>query len=452
MEDYCRIMLEDFLNYSFSSVEALVKKIEVAKGQNPNRQFTLFRYSNGEKISVPFRGDHFFLRGSVEYSNPQITLEEIQGIVATRLLEACSNHFGKAGLRQPDRDDVEEIYEALHKPTDGYIVPFLLNTDDVEADRYSNNPLRGSIVESGQSAYPVATVKTDQLKIDKAYTQKYMGKLISQKEIDLIEGALKESKGSYIEMVDSIKYQQLQQLTKFCGMDLSLYTLRMPLATLEAETKEGLLHQVISQSNRDYASVEEAYTCMGRSMSKRTTLLTVPHSTKGYGSKRAARGKLHFENGELESVTVKYQTTALYPNGVDNKDISMAVCDDNFTVEGKKLSDYSYAQTPSSPQFSLYMMGSPEDAVIWHGIGTYGSMQLLQSYSAARAACKNGGLIRGLHEKYGVNLEIPLQFNLAPAQMWSHPKHNNIDASVGSVEDISVMAQRGMRLEYLSDF
>jgi hypothetical protein len=445
-------MLEDFLQRSFATVEALVQKINVVRGQNPDRKFTLFRYQNGVKVSVPFVGDHFFLRGSVEYSNPQITLEELQGIVATRLLEACGNHFCKVGLRQPEAGDVEAIYEALHKPTDGYIVPFLLNTDDVEADRYSINPLRRSIVESGQSAYPVANVKTDQLKVDEAFVEKYLGKLIAQSELDFIQQGLNESHGSYIDMVDQIKYRQLQEVTKFCGMNLSLYTLRMPLTPLQAENKDGMLHHIISESNRDYAHVEEAYTCMGRSMTKRTTLLTVPHSKLGFGSKRAARGKLHFENGNLHSATIKFQTTTLYPNGIDNKDVSTAVCEDSFVVEGEKLSNYSFTETPSSPQFFLYMMASPEDAALWHGIGTFGSTQLLQSYSGARKACKTGKLIRDLHEKYGVNLDVPLQFNLAPDAMWRHPKYNNIDASAGSVERLSDMAHRGMKLEYLSAF
>ena len=65
-------------------------------------------------------------------------------------------------------------------------MPFLLNTDDVEPDRYSMNPLKQSIVESGQSAFPAANVKTDQLKIDEAYLKKYDGSLISQKEAALI--------------------------------------------------------------------------------------------------------------------------------------------------------------------------------------------------------------------------------------------------------------------------
>jgi hypothetical protein len=106
-------------------------------------------------------------------------------------------------------------------------VPFLLNTDDVEPDRYSMNPLKQSIVDSGQSAFPAANVKTDQLKIDEAYMKKYDGSLISQKEAALITESLGDSNGSYLDLVDSIKYIQLKDLSEFFGMDLALYTLRM---------------------------------------------------------------------------------------------------------------------------------------------------------------------------------------------------------------------------------
>jgi hypothetical protein len=117
----------------------------------------------------------------------------------------------------------------------------------------------------------------------------------------------------------------------------------MPISTLKTENKDDLLHHIIQESNRDYASIEEAYTCMGRSLKNRTTLLTIPHSKKGFGSKRAARGKLHFENGKLLDVAVKYKTTQLYPNAMDPEDIAVAVCEDDFTVPGEKLADYSYA-------------------------------------------------------------------------------------------------------------
>jgi hypothetical protein len=452
MEDYCRLLIEDFLKTSFSTVKVLVEGAAASKGQNVNRKVTLFRYVDGKKVSVPFSDERFYLRGSVEYTNPQLTIEEVQGIIGTRLLETCANYFHQHGLHEPNIGDVAALAELLKKPPQGYIVPFLLNTDDVEPDRYSMNPLKQSIVDSGQSAFPAANVKTDQLKIDEAYLKKYDGTLISQKEATLITESLQTSNGSYLDLVDSIKYSQLKELSAFFGMDLSLYTLRMPLSTLKTETKDGLLHYIIKESNRDYGSVEEAYTCMGRSMKNRTTLLTVPHSTKGFGSKRAARGKLHFEDGKLLDAAIKYKTTQLYPNAIDPEDIAIAVCDDSFTVSGEKLSDYSFAETPSSPQFFLYSIGSPEDATVWHGVGAFAAPQLLQSYRSGRIACREGRLIKNLSEKYHIKVDVPLQFNLAPEGIWSHPIHRNIDASIGSVEDLPDLAHRGMKIEYLPSF
>jgi hypothetical protein len=440
------------LETSFSTVKVLVEGAVAVKGQTPNRRVTLFRYSDGKKVSIPFEDERFYLRSSVEYTNPHLTVEEVQGIIGTRLLETCANYYLEHGLHQPNSSDVAALLEALKKPSKGYIVPFLLNTDDVEADRYSMNPLKQSIVDSGQSAFPAVNVTTDGLKIDEAYAKKYDGSLISKKECELITAALRDSNGSYLDFSDSIKYTQLTELSNFFGMDLSLYSLRMPLSTLKAENKDGLIHYIISESNRDYSSVEAAYTCMGRSMNKRTTLLTVPHSKKGYGSKRAARGKLHFENNKFLDATVTYKTTALYPNSMDPEDVAVAVCDDKFTVTGEKLADYSYAETPSSPQFFLFSIASPEDATMWHGIGAFGSSQLLQSYANARTACKEGKLLKEINQKYHFNVRIPLQFNLAPEGLWSHPIHRNIDASIGSVEDLPDLAHRGMRLEYLPTF
>ncbi len=452
MEDNCRLLLEDFLKTSFLTVKVLVEGAIALKGRNRNRNVTLFRCIDGIKVSVPFSDERFYLRASVEYTNPQLTVEEVQGIVGTRLLETCANYFYTNGLQQPDHCDIVAIEEELKKPPQGHIVPFLLNTDDVEADRYSMNPLKQSIVDSGQSAYPVANVQTEQLKIDEAYLKKYDGSLISRKEAALITESLEDSNGSYLDLVDCIKYSQIKDLSAFFGMDLALYTLRMPLSTLKTENKEGLLHYIIKESNRDNTSIEEAYNCMGRSMKNRTTLLTVPHSSKGFGSKRAARGKLHFKDGKLFEAVIKYKTTPLYPNAIDPQDIAIAVCDDCFTVPGEKLSDYSFAETPSSPQFFLYSIGSPEDAAIWHGVGAFAAPQLLQSYRSGRIACREGRLIKNLSEKYHIKVDVPLQFNLAPEGVWSHPIHRNIDASIGSVENLPDLAHRGMRLDYLPTF
>ena len=451
-EDYCKVLLEDFLKNSWLSVKVLAEKLSSFKEEKRSKQVTLFHYVNGQKVNVQFGGDRFFLRGSVEYTNPQLTVEEVQGIIGTRLLEACGNYFEKYGLHEPNSGDIAQLVETLKKPPEDCVVPFLLNTDDVEADRYSMNPLKHSIVESGQSAFPAAYVKTDQLKVDEAFVKKYDGTLISKGEAELLADSLKNAGGSYLDFVDSVKYKQLEQLSKFFGMNLSLYALRMPLSTLQAEGKDGLLHYIISESHRDYEAINEAYTCMGRSMTKRTTLLTVPHSKKGYGSKRAARGKIHFEDGKLLDVAVKYKTTKLYPNAIDTDDVAVAKADDSFTVAGEKLSDYSFSETPSSPQFFLYSIGSPEDATVWHGVGAFASPQLLQSYSSARKACREGKLIKNLNQKYDIKAELPLQFNLAPEGIWSHPVHRNIDASIGTVGDLPDLAHRGMKIEYLSAF
>ncbi|MGO8807768.1 MAG: hypothetical protein ACLQO7_14460 [Candidatus Bathyarchaeia archaeon] len=451
-EDNCKALVQDFLRSSMSPVKALVKKLSTFKLETHGRQVTLFRYVDGKKVSEQFTGNNFFLRSSVEYTNPHLTVEEVQGLIGTRLLEATANYFNKVGLREPDGGDVVQLCELLKKPPQGCIVPFLLNTDDVEADRYSMNPLKQSIVDSGQSAFPAAFIKTDSLKIDEAYAKKYDGSLISKGETELISSCLKASNGSYLDFVDSVKYQQLEPLSKFFGMNLSLYSLRMPLSTLKSEGKDGSLHYIIAESHRDYDAVNEAYKCMGRSMANRTTLLTVPHSKKGYGSKRAARGKIHFDNKKLLDVAVKYKTTKLYPNAMDEADVAVAYCDDSFTVSGEKLSDYSFEETPSSPQFFLYSIGSPENAAMWHGVGAFGSSGLLHSYTSARHSCKEGQLIKDFGTKYGINVEVPLQFNLAPEGMWSHPIHRNIDASIGSIEDLPDLVRRGMKLECLAAF
>jgi hypothetical protein len=452
--DLCRTLLQDFLKTSWQCVEVIVEKLrgfneETKKQRKP---VSLFRFKNGQKGTQNFERNHFFLRGSVEYSNPQLTLEEIQGIIGARMLETCGNYFYTYGLHETDGHDVAEICEALKKPSEGPIIAFLLNTDDIEPDRYSMNPLKESIVASGQSAFPAAYVRTEKLRVDQRFVDKYEGNLICKREVEPINRQLETAKGSYVDFVDSLKYAQMEEIAEIFGVDLGLYALRMPIATLQAETKDDLLHHIISETHRDYDSISQAYGCMRRSMTKRTTLLTVPHSKKGYGSKRAARGKLHFEGAKLKSASVKYQTTRLYPNEIDPDDVSIAKADDSFTVTGEKLADYSFSETPSSPQFFLYSLGSPENAVLWHGIGAFAAPKLLRSYVCVRDACRRGQLFRDLHEKYGVWTEVPLQFNLVPDWMWVHPVHRNIDASIGCVENLRVLARRGMKLEYLSAF
>ncbi len=408
----------------------------------------MFQYRKGQQVNLVFEGIHFFLRGSVEYTNPQLTVEELQGIIGARFLAECGNYFHAYGLRKPDRADADQICEALKKPSQGCIIPFLLNTDDVEADRYSMNPLKRSIVASGQSAFPVAYITTKNLRVDSEFHAKYGGSLISEDEVDLINDYLKNSRGSYVDFIDTVKYAQMERFSKAFGIDLSLPAMHMPLATLKTETQQSLLHHIISETHRDYETIEQAYNCMGRSMIKRKTLLTIPHSRKGFGSKRAVRGKIHFSDNKLDEVKVRYQTTRLYPNEIDPNDVSIAHCEESFTVSGKELANYSFKKTPSSPQFFLYALGSPENAALWHGIGAFASPKLVQSYVAVRKASRKGRLINDLTERYDVNLEVPMQFNLVPKGMWIHPIHHNIDASVGCIEDLSDLVRMGMEIEY----
>jgi len=448
--DFCQILVENFLRSSWGAVATLTTTLEEFKPLNRN-PVPFFKFQDNRRVNQTIDGNHFFLRGSVEYTNPHLTVEEVQGIIGTRLLEVCANYFFQNGLRQPDSGDVNQLCELLKKPVEGKITGFLLNTDDVEPDRYSMNPLKAAIVESGQSAFPAANVKTQGLAIDEKFAAKYQGTLICAGEIELIRNKLENSTGSYLDFVDSVKYAQLTRYSEFFGMDLFLPSLRMPLTTLQRENRDGLLHHIISETHQGYDSVQQAYECMGRSMTKRTTLLTVPHSEKGYGSKRAARGKIYFNETQLEGVNVKYKDTLLYPNAVDENDVAIAKCEDNFTVPSEKLSDYSYSDTPSSPQFFLYSMGSPEDAALWHGVGAFGALQLLRSYTSVRKICRNEQLIRNLKEKYDARVEVPLHLNLAPDSMWVHPVHRNIDASIGCVENPEDLVRMGMKIEHLTN-
>ena len=448
--DLTGTLITDFIKNSWTCVEVIVKELAKFKSAEKlkTRQFH-FKDKQGKESILDNR--RFFLRASVEYSNPQLTLEEIQGIIAARLLETCANHFCDYGLHEINKKDIDTIREMLNKPPQGPVISFLLNTDDVEPDRYSANPLRGSIVTSGQSAFPSATVKTNELKIDRNFVRKYEGVLISKDEVELIARQLDTSNNSYVNMVDAVKYEQLENLSQILGIDLCIHSTRLPLAILEKEAKDGLLHHIIEEVHKDFDSIERAYNCMGRSMKSRTTLLTIPHSEKGYGSKRAARGKIYFDGKKLKEAHVEYRTTSLYENEIDPKDISVAKADDSFTVEGEKLINYNFRDTPSSPQFFLYSLGSPENAAIWHGIGVFGPPQLLKSYAAIRRASGKDSLIKDLAEKYGVATSVPLSYSLVPNNMWVHPTYRNIDASIGCITNLDDLTNMGMRLEYLSN-
>jgi len=448
MSELARIIVEDFLKSSWSCIEALVGELATFK-PDAGRKIRFFHFRNGRKDEATFDSGHFFLRASVEYSNPQLTVEEVQGIIAARLLEVCGNHFYYYGLHTVDDKDVDEICGMLSDPSQGVVVPFLLNTDEIEPDRYSMNPLKESILNSGQSAFPCATVKTDTLGIDKNFVQKYEGSLICKDEIDLISRLLKTCNNSYVDMVDAVKYEQLEKLSQAFGINLTIYSIRMPLTVLGEEKPDGMLHHIIRETHSGYESIECVYKCMGRSMKNLTTLLTVPHSSKGYASKRAVRGRIYFDGAKLKSIKVNYKTAPLYPNAIDPGDVSVAKAEDTFNVEGNKLVNYDFKETPSSPQFFLYSLASPENAVLWHGIGAFGASELLKSYTTTRVACAKDLIVKGLSEKHGVATKIPLQFNLVPRHMWFHPVHRNIDASIGCVQNMKDLADLGMKMEHL---
>ncbi len=443
-----RQIVDDFLAKSMACVTAVVKRLHTVQNK-VDRRIPLFRFENQRRQDMSVGSDHFFIRSSVEYTNPQLTVEEVQGIIVARLLEVCGNYYATHGLQTVDRTDVDAICEELRHPPRGRIVAFLLNTDDVETDRYSMNPLKKSIRDSGQSAFPVANVTTRGLAIDERFLEKYAGTLISPGEADRIARHLATSGESYMDLVDAVKYDHLEELSEVFGMDLCLPAMRMPLTVLAQESPEDPLHALIRESHKDYEAVERLYLCMGRSMKKKTTLLTVPHSAKGYASKRAARGRIIFTNTALTSIKVTYRPTPLYPNAIDPKDISVAEAQDRFTVDGETLQHYVYATCPSSPQFILYSLHSPEDAVIWHGIGAFGASQLVQSYTTTHVASVDQTIFKALQDAQLLRPKIPLQFNLLPQYMWTHPRHRNIDASIGCVDDMRDLAAMGMRLALL---
>lgn len=439
-------LLNDFVSASKASLDTLLMKLtRCAEGRKEDAVFTTVE--KGRRSEVHADGSHFFLRTSTEYSSPQLTLEEIQGIIAARLLESCGNYLFENEVKILEERDLLEIEENLKKPPKGRIFPFMLNADDAEPDRYSNSPLRASIVDSGQSAYPASTVKTSDLRIDQSFVSKYDGSLISKNEVDLIKQLLYSS-DRYVDFVDNVKYDSLDYLSQSLGIDLILPMIRMPLEILKNEKCGDPLHILIQGSHTSYETIETIYGLMGRSMKKKTTLLTAPHSKKGYGSKRSAKGKLVFNENTLQKVDVKYQKTQLYPNMADPNDICFAEGDDSISVEAKDLAKYDYAKTPSSPQFALYVLLSPENASLAHGVGAYAGSEIVKSYCSVYGAYIRGIILKEMPQ---TNLckEIPLALNLIPDKMWLHPEHKNIDASMGCFKNPLDLLEMGMAIEAL---
>ncbi len=90
--------------------------------------------------------------------------------------------------------------------------------------------------------------------MDEKFGEKYRGTLICKTETELIANILEHTQGSYLDFDDAVKYAQLTEYSEVFGMNLFLPSLRMPLATLQAEDKEGLIHHIIREVHRDYES------------------------------------------------------------------------------------------------------------------------------------------------------------------------------------------------------
>jgi hypothetical protein len=449
MSDPVLTLVESFLKQSRSAVDAVLMELRHFIGEEQG-DLAFFFMEENKKRETRLVKKHFFLRASAEYANPQLTLEELQGIIAARLLETCCCYMTKNNVTAPGQSDLAEIAEMLRKPAKGTIVPFLLNTDDVEPDRYSINPLRASIADTGQSAFPAASVTTDRLSVDPSFLAKYDSALVSRDDVASIEAHLKEGTGSYLDFVDSVKYDMLRKTSEALGIDLCIPTYRMPLDVLRKEKPGQPMHKLIQESHHDYDTIGNIYGLMGRNLGKRKTLLlTVPHSSKGFGSKRAAQGSIAFKQDRFEQIKVQYKTTLLYANELDKEetDVSAARADDTFTVEAEKVVNYDYSQTPSSPQFALYDALSPEDAAIWHGIGVFGGVELIRSIVSVRSACLRKAV---LSEVACRGNKPPLQLNLVPDKMWRHPKYGNIDASVGCIRDLAGLLNTGICVAPLS--
>jgi len=438
-------LIWSFLSSSKGSIETLAKAVS-SRRDTLRDAITLYNYDGKTRSKKTYEGSCFFLRTSMEYSSPQLTLEELEGLIAARLLEVCVNHRLDSATFKPH--DIEKMAEALRVPPAGKIVPFILETDDVEPDRYSNNPLRSSLVESGQSAFPVANVRTDELKLDEHFVEKYDGSLISRDEADRIEQTLGNT-GSYVDFVDGVKYDELSRILQDFGLELRLPQLRMPLDILMNEERGDPLHSIVQVSHSRYEDVEALYLLMGRSMKNKTLLPTVPHSPKGFGSKRAARGRLVFSNGVLTTIRVRYQTTSLYPNMADPNDVSFAKCKDDFELVVNRLTDYSYVETPSSPQFVLYALLSPEDGSLWHGVGEYAGYEILRSYASMQTAFLRDLIFRDV-KRSRVRERTPGMFNLDPEKMWKHPVHGNIDAGVGCIQDLASFLSHEVKVTPIS--
>ncbi len=397
-----RALLESFLDVSRPSVDALSRELR-AQSVADRGVVQLFRFHEGHRENLGIPSERFLVRTSVEYANPQLTLEELQGIVLARLLEVAAAYLSERSREPLGPSDFEAMAQLLAEPPQGPVLPFLMNVDDVEADRYSINPLRGSLVKTAQTAKAAANVVIDGLEVDRAFVDKYRGSLIGDRDVREIEEYLgSASNSSYADFVDSVKYGQLDRLSAELGLQLSIPALRMPITTLRAETRTGRVHRLVSAAHSDLRMLRKVYSLFGRDFARRKTLLpAVPHSPGGAASKRLVRGHIQVNETSIERIEARYGSGPLYPNEIDRGDVAQAYADEFFEVPPSKFREYDFRDTPASPQFALYMVASPENGAIWHGAGKYAGMQIVESYTAFH---RETGPARSL---FGIPMDCP---------------------------------------------
>jgi hypothetical protein len=442
-------LLSEFFHKSRPSIDALAEAIRVP-GPSTKPATPMFRFEGDQARSFSYPPSAFLLRTSVEYANPQLTLEELQGILLSRLLEASSAFVANHPASTPGPSDLREMLVSLERPPRGPVVPFLLNVDDIEADRYSVNPLRRSIVESGQSGRAVADVRTDGLEVDSAFFRKYSRSLVAPQDLEDIEAHLHGgTSGRYVDFVDATKYEQLRRLSERWGIDLTIPALRMPLSTLAAETPSGSLHRLIAATHKNPESLARIYRLFGRNFDhNRTFLPAVLHGRDGSASKRIAKGQYLMRDGAPSSLRVTYSSGPLYPNEVDREDVAQARATATVEASWEELANFDYRKTPASPQFALYTLFSPAEGAIWHGVGTYAGSQIVRSYTALRHACGAAEPFEGV---FAGCRPDPLQFDLVAESMLRHPDFGNIDASVACVDDLERAVLGSTELRVLSD-
>jgi hypothetical protein len=134
---------------------------------------------------------------------------------------------------------------------------------------------------------------------------------------------------------------------------------------------------------------------------------------------------------------------------VDYKDVSYAKCEDSLEFAAKRFKEYSFKETPSSPQFVLYALLSPEDASIWHGVGAYAGNEILRSYASVQTASIRKLIFRDI-KRLRPREEPTMMLNLDPGKMWKHPIYENIDCGIGCVEDLSIFLNQEMKVSPIS--